>query len=351
VWWGETEGGSVAVAPSHFDDAPHVAELLYRQHAAALHAFCRGRVGPDDADEVVQTTFLRALRALNRGERPFAERAWLLTIARNVCVTRATSAAWRHEQLDPDAVEIQAPAPVDDGVDAELIDALAALPDGQRRAFVLRAVHELSYDEIAAELGVSHAAVESWIFRARRKLALTVGTGRRRLALDASSLAGVLKSLVPGGAAKVAVAAAVVGTAVVAGPTIVDRNGPDSSRPSRAEPVENAGPAVAERARPKQQRRVAARTSTKASDPTPRTGEGPAVGAAIEPAEPTLPPATAPDPTTAPAEANGELPVATVPLPAVELPEVQLPKLELPLPLEPVTTPTVELPPLTPSLP
>ena len=347
----------MAVAPSHFDDAPHVAELLYRQHAAALRAFCRGRVGPDDAEEVVQTTFLRALRALNRGERPFAERAWLLTIARNVCVTRATSAARRHELLDPNVLELQAPEPVEDGVDAELVDALAALPEGQRRAFVLRAVHELSYEEIATELGVSHAAVESWIFRARRKLALTVGTSRRRLAFDVSSVAGALKSLVPGAAAKVAVAAAVVGTAVV-GTTVVDGNAADPSRPSRAEPIENTGLGAVERVQPGPQRRVGSPSPTNRSEPTLPTGEGAAGPVASEPVEPPRPSATTPEP-TARVEGHGELPVEapglpavdlpSVELPAVELPKVELPKLELPLP--PVATPTVELPPLPPTLP
>jgi RNA polymerase sigma-70 factor, ECF subfamily len=49
--------------------------------------------------------------------------------------------------------------------------AMATLPQEQRAVFVLRAVEELSYDEIAQTLGVSPGTVMSRLFRARERLA------------------------------------------------------------------------------------------------------------------------------------------------------------------------------------
>jgi RNA polymerase sigma-70 factor (ECF subfamily) len=245
----------VAIAPSPFDDAPRVVHDLYERHALALRAFCLQSLrNRDDAEEAVQATFLRALGALRSGVRPRSERAWLLTIARNVCATRATCAHRRREvALDATALEdVAATGSIPDlGLDAELVAALEALPDGQRRAFVLRAVDGLTYEEIARELGVSHAAVESWILRARRKLAEAVRDRRRRLAADLSSAAGLLKSLFAGGAAlkagAVAVAAVAVGTSVALAP---HRSPTPQATAAQGTAAAAASPAVVRAARP-----------------------------------------------------------------------------------------------------
>jgi RNA polymerase sigma-70 factor (ECF subfamily) len=342
----------VAVAPSHHDDAPHAVELLYRQHATALRSYCRRRVGPDDADEVVQTTFLRALRALNRGERPYAERAWLLTIARNVCASRATSAAHRHELLDPRPLEAASAPTAGDGHDAELAAALRALPEGQRRAFVLRAVHELSYDEIAAELNVSRAAVESWIFRARRKLAAAVGERRRRLALDLSTVAGAAKSLVAANAVKVAAVTAVAGTALTVGPAVPARQpAPHTPRPS----VPHAAPVPApERGAPPPAPARRARTGRPLAPPADEAEPPvPAVPSAPTPAPVVVPSVAAPTPSTAPAPAPvAEPPEVSLGVPLLEEPALELPAVEPPelTPLLP-PLPTVDPNAIVPSLP
>src|SRR5712691_76395 len=62
-------------------------ERLLALHKRPLYALCRGMLGnADDADDAVQETFLRALRALAgfRGEAAF--RSWLFRIAINVCL-------------------------------------------------------------------------------------------------------------------------------------------------------------------------------------------------------------------------------------------------------------------------
>jgi RNA polymerase sigma factor (sigma-70 family) len=348
----------VAVAPSPHDDAPHAVELLYRQHAVALRAFCRRHVGADEADEVVQTTFLRALRALNRGERPFAERAWLLTIARNVCASRATSAARRHELLDPRALEDASTDVRAELVDADLAAALRSLPEGQRRAFVLRAVHGLSYDEIAAELGVSRAAVESWIFRARRKLASAVGERRRRLALDLSSAVGAAKSLVAGSAVKLAAVTVVAGTAIAVGPAAADRA---SKVPARQFLVSQTGPAPAERPRSSAAKRRSERATRPTSMASRRAPERTSPGAELAPvaATPVGPAERPATPETKVAPGDGPAIVESRPdleSPAVEVPTLELPALdsaapELPVVVSPaLELPTIEAPPLLPPL-
>src|SRR5439155_27040435 len=100
------------------------------------------------------------------------------------------------------------------------------MPENQRRAILLREWQGLSYREIAAELDLSQAAVETLIFRARRSLAQGLEQppapkkSRLRRAgqgLNLGSLLAGLKSLVTGVAAVKAVAIAVAaGTATVA---------------------------------------------------------------------------------------------------------------------------------------
>jgi RNA polymerase sigma factor (sigma-70 family) len=372
----------LAVAPSHLDDAPVLVGDLYARHAAALHGFCLARLrNRHDAEEAVQATYLRALRALQTGIRPYSERAWLLTIARNVCASQATRAHRRREiALEPSAFTGDAAAPPTElGTDPDLLAALEALPDGQRRAFVLRAVEGLTYDEIATELGVSQAAVESWIFRARRKLAAAVGEHRRRLAADAASLLGGVKSLLAGGVALKASAAAVVAvattTVVVGGPQATERApapGPppvaDSSRTSGTEAPDGVAPVRTSRrvapvvgASARRHDKPAAGAPgpqstvppTKAEAHTPLPAPAPAPAARLETPAPSSSPVEdvveSTKPVTEPVNQVVETVVAPVletPLPQTPalpalpaLPEVELPRLEVP---------KLELPPLLP---
>jgi len=355
----------VAIAPTPIDDAPRVVHDLYERHAPALRAFClRSLRNRDDADEAVQATFLRALGAVRSGVRPVSERAWLLTIARNVCATRATCAHRRREvALDSIALEDAAgPAPLHDlEADADLVAALEALPDGQRRAFVLRAVDGLSYEEIAQELGVTHAAVETWIFRARRKLAQTVDHRRRRLAADLSSAAGLLKSLLTGGAAlkagAVAVAAVAIGASVARSPHEPSRTErarvsppvrtpdfptrPVERRPSRSRPAVDAGGAGAANPRATVVAPATESAATPMEATAPPTPSTPA--AQSQPAEPTPPaqrsapmlPPTPLDPVLAPVEQALAPVTEQLPIPDLKPLEPLLP----PLPVEPPLLP------------
>jgi RNA polymerase sigma factor (sigma-70 family) len=212
--------------------APQAAatEGLYERHAAKLQSYCLHQLGSrEEAEDAVQTTYMNAFRALGRGIVPEAESAWLFKIAENVCLSRRRS-SWRRGRIespsDFEIIEEVIPGP--SRQNDELIgieDALASMPEQQRRAILLREWQGLSYREIAEELEVTQSAVETLIFRARRSLAAGLEqpdsvkrpkrkSFRRALhALDLGSVAAAFKALLAGSAAVKATAAAVAVTA------------------------------------------------------------------------------------------------------------------------------------------
>ncbi len=150
---------------------------LYHRHGREVYAYCLHKLrSREEAEDAVQTTFMNAFRALQRGTVPEHEQAWLFRIAHNECLDRRTSSVRRLQLESPNDLQVLEdliPAPAD-GDPLELVtleEALDRMPHNQRRAIVLREWQGLSYREIAAELRVSQTAVEMLIFRARRGLA------------------------------------------------------------------------------------------------------------------------------------------------------------------------------------
>lgn len=127
----------------------------------------------EDADEALQSAFLRAYRALARCER---ERfgAWLYRIVINECRTMATRRERRERRLVRDEAALEGAVSVDPMGDAglreEIQRALDRLPAEQREAFVLKHVEELSYEEIAALTGVGLSALKMRVKRACERL-------------------------------------------------------------------------------------------------------------------------------------------------------------------------------------
>ncbi len=147
-------------------------ERLYRRHVGDVYRYALAVLrNPSDAEDVTQTTFLNAYRAFRRGERPDAAQNWLIKIAHNVCRQRfRTSARRPHEVAFDDDLT---PAIVQDqeGPSAQDIRrGLGQLAFNQRAALVARELEGRSYAEIGEILGLSVAAVETLIFRARRAL-------------------------------------------------------------------------------------------------------------------------------------------------------------------------------------
>jgi len=159
---------------------------LVRRHRERLYRLVRAHIGDtDEALDVTQATFVAAFGALKRydPDRPF--QAWLSRIAINKCRD------WRRRRLvrkfftfaSPlgDAVDLTDPAPrPDQAVEAaeefqRVMSAIAALPTSLKEPLVLRTLEEKSELETADILGISPKAVETRLYRARRRLAEKLG--------------------------------------------------------------------------------------------------------------------------------------------------------------------------------
>jgi len=128
----------------------------------------------DDAEDLVQETFLRAWRALDRFDlaRPFAP--WLMRIASNRALTEiATRKRRGNEELD-ESLAWSGPAADEDLERRELQQAVGRavgeLPDDQRMILLLRATEGLSYREISEALDIPIGTVMSRLARARETM-------------------------------------------------------------------------------------------------------------------------------------------------------------------------------------
>jgi RNA polymerase sigma factor (sigma-70 family) len=119
-------------------------------------------VGPDEADDCFQETFIAALRGYGRmdGRHP---RAWVMTIARRKAIDHHRARRRRPEPRG-ELPEAASPDRSDAVVEREIWAAVANLSIAQRSAIALRYAAGMPYSEIAAALGCSEAA-------ARRRVA------------------------------------------------------------------------------------------------------------------------------------------------------------------------------------
>ena len=203
---------------------------LFEQYSDRILGYCVRHLGNRaEAEDAVQTTFLYAHRALQRGVVPESEYAWLHSIAKNVCRWQQRT-TFRRNRLRT-GVELDALASPARSDDEDLLvllgEALASMPENQQRALVLREWHGLSSSEVAAQLGMSPPATYALLTRARRSLAHALTVLPERTALGVITLVYELRSnikaLLGGGAAAKTVAATTVVAAVVVGGVSVDR--------------------------------------------------------------------------------------------------------------------------------
>jgi RNA polymerase sigma-70 factor (ECF subfamily) len=125
-------------------------------------------------EDLAQETFLRALEALPRFDPHGSARliTWILTIATRLAIDHLRTLSGRHDAWAvPGGVPVALPLP-DQDVDREalgeaLVGAVEELAPPFRAAFLLREVHEMSYDEIAEALQIDIGTVKSRLSRAR----------------------------------------------------------------------------------------------------------------------------------------------------------------------------------------
>jgi len=146
-------------------------EELYRRYFPDVHRFALYLTGdPAEAEDIASETFVRAWAA----DAPLrAQRldAYLFSIARNL-----HRRGYRRRRLDALAADMPDAPPGPErelagrGELAATLAQLQALPEVDRAALLMRAFHELSYDEIAAALGLSVSSAKVKVHRARTAL-------------------------------------------------------------------------------------------------------------------------------------------------------------------------------------
>ncbi len=140
-----------------------------------------------EAEDLMQETFLRAFRSRNSLRDENAQAAWLYQIATNVCFDRLRQYARRAPQesgTDLDQVDVPEPDTLSlqqllerDEMSGCVQDFISRLPDSYRSVILLSDLHELTAPEIAQLLGQSLAAVKIHLHRARQKLRLIFQSG------------------------------------------------------------------------------------------------------------------------------------------------------------------------------
>lgn len=137
----------------------------------------------DDADDIVQDTFLKAFNALHSYNQTFPFPAWLYKIASNTCIDY-----FRRKRIRPISIENinreggdiydiipDKSIPIDDNIinnetKEELLKAVEQLPLRYKQCIQLRHFEELSYEEISLKMNLPLGTVKITLFRARKML-------------------------------------------------------------------------------------------------------------------------------------------------------------------------------------
>lgn len=158
-------------------------ELMTR-HRGRVVSNCRYMVSPADAEDLAQEVMVKAYFALKKYERRSKFSTWLYRIKVNHCLNHRRAARKRERDVaiddaSPDAAVLRVPPEADAALERDadvsrVRAAVAALNDTLRVPLVMRELDEMSYDEIAAALGISLSAVKMRILRARQELRLAL---------------------------------------------------------------------------------------------------------------------------------------------------------------------------------
>lgn len=147
---------------------------IFERHASTVHAYARKRIGMTAGEEILAQTFLTAFEKRARFDLSYeSARPWLLGIATNI-IRHHLREEREHLTALGKMFREQPEEPVDDvaRLDAQrmkprLIAALLALSDDDRETFLLLALGQLTYEEVASALRIPIGTVRSRIHRAR----------------------------------------------------------------------------------------------------------------------------------------------------------------------------------------
>ena len=167
----------MAASTKHAAESRIEFEKIFLPHLNAAYNLARLLLRDrDDAEDVVQESYLKAMRGF-AGFRGDSARPWLLTIVRNTAFSwlRANRARGDHAEYNDSIHGSTMSTPEVESLGNErsrqINQCVEALPADYREAIVLREMEELSYSEIAEITGVPQGTVMSRLSRARARLA------------------------------------------------------------------------------------------------------------------------------------------------------------------------------------
>jgi RNA polymerase sigma factor (sigma-70 family) len=163
-------------------------ETLYHRYHRRIAAYVVGMVKDHQrAEDVTQEVFLSALRRMRSTDREIVFKPWIYEIAKNACIDQFRRARRTDEvSYDADSDDGGVPPLVtggpgpDEAVEsrkrlADLCGAFGGLSDSHHQILVLRELEGRSYQEIGERMHMTRPAVESTLFRARKRLSEEYG--------------------------------------------------------------------------------------------------------------------------------------------------------------------------------
>jgi RNA polymerase sigma factor (sigma-70 family) len=146
---------------------------IFRRYHQSLYRFCLAIVGnPEDAQDALQNTMIKVLRALPGEERKIELKPWLYRIAHNESIDLLRR---RRETAQLDVEEVAPGYGLSENVETRerlrgLLADLRELPDRQREVLVMRELSGLDFDEIGAALETTGAVARQTLYEARQSL-------------------------------------------------------------------------------------------------------------------------------------------------------------------------------------
>jgi len=141
-------------------------QLLLDDHGRDVHRFLSALVGPHDADDCYQETWIAALRAYPRLENAGNLRGWVLTIAHRKAIDQI-----RARKRNPVPTErLPETGVVDQHSDPAIWRLVRELPDKQRTATALRYALDLDYAAIGLAMGTSEEAARRNVHEGLKRL-------------------------------------------------------------------------------------------------------------------------------------------------------------------------------------
>ena len=157
-----------SVVASEAVELPPFSELL-AEHKGTVYRFLMAAVGPHEADDAFQETFVSALRAYPRLTDASKLDRWILRIASRKAIDHHRAAS-RRAIPSGDLPEHAVPPGGRAELDGDLRAAVASLPPKQRVAVVHRHVLDRSYADVADVMGISEEAARANVYQGVKKL-------------------------------------------------------------------------------------------------------------------------------------------------------------------------------------